>query len=228
MTDTQAANKPSCQFVKTDGQLCKRAVEEGEDRCWQHAADWSHKWKSLTRSQSLGFILVVASLVVGLPSLYFSFAGWHEGRGQKTAPATLQSGEVALPIEVTSDDFSKTFFVQVGGYQDFQWRSEKIRVDLKEIVKDKVPSGFDAREVDQAAIYVDTSGGLVYGGPETTQQSTNQFSVPVLNQNEEEPRSIYWFHIGDHYFEFCRIVVDHIDRVSGRVTMRIFFHDANK
>jgi hypothetical protein len=74
-----APNPPTCRFVKDNGEFCKRTVSWGEGRCWQHARSCKHRIKSLTRSQTVVFIIAIASLltglVIGIPSLYFSYVG---------------------------------------------------------------------------------------------------------------------------------------------------------
>jgi hypothetical protein len=59
----------TCQFRKSNGELCRRAVTAGEGMCWQHARSWRHKWRSLTRNQSILFILAVAAVVIGVVSI---------------------------------------------------------------------------------------------------------------------------------------------------------------
>jgi hypothetical protein len=68
--------KSTCQFKKENGELCKRSVAPSEKRCWQHAATWRYRWKSLTRNQSLGFALIVLGVICGPPGLYFSYVSW--------------------------------------------------------------------------------------------------------------------------------------------------------
>jgi hypothetical protein len=50
--------------------------------CWQHATTLRHKWKSLTRNQTVIFIATMLglalALVVGVPGAYFSYRGWHD------------------------------------------------------------------------------------------------------------------------------------------------------
>jgi hypothetical protein len=59
----------TCQYRKYDGELCKRNVSEGEDKCWQHASSWRHKWKSLTRNQTIAFMGLVVSVLIGIGGL---------------------------------------------------------------------------------------------------------------------------------------------------------------
>jgi hypothetical protein len=59
----------TCRAKKSDGSRCSRAVAEGEGFCWQHARSWRNKWESLTRNQSLLFILTVLGVILGLVGL---------------------------------------------------------------------------------------------------------------------------------------------------------------
>lgn len=61
---------PTCQFVKPNRVYCKRKIAEGERFCWQHAHGFKARWRSLTRNQSVLFVLTVLGVVaavVGLP-----------------------------------------------------------------------------------------------------------------------------------------------------------------
>jgi hypothetical protein len=95
----------TCQYIRTNGEFCKRSVTEGEDKCWQHASSWSHRMKSLTRNQTLGFVLVLVGLLLGVPSLYFSYASWRDGHLTLTVPKppSQVSGVVHLPVSVVPD-----------------------------------------------------------------------------------------------------------------------------
>jgi hypothetical protein len=77
--------KITCQFIKDHGELCKRKIAPGESKCWQHARSWRRKWKSLTGSQTIAFLGLLAGLfIIGGPSLYFSYASWRD----KTPPVS--------------------------------------------------------------------------------------------------------------------------------------------
>jgi hypothetical protein len=52
----------TCQFVKQNNEGCKRPVAAGQNFCWQHARGLSAKWHSLTRKQTVGFYIGLASL----------------------------------------------------------------------------------------------------------------------------------------------------------------------
>src|SRR5579862_307894 len=86
------ASKSTCRFLKEDGKLCKRVVAPPETKCWQHASSLKHKWKSLTRNQSVAFVLVLLSLaaavVLGVPSLYYSYRGSHNAHDAKPEGVT--------------------------------------------------------------------------------------------------------------------------------------------
>jgi hypothetical protein len=68
--------RATCLFKKANGEHCKRSIAPGEDKCWQHADSFNHKWKSLTTGQT--FQLTVALLtIIGTPlGLYFGYIGW--------------------------------------------------------------------------------------------------------------------------------------------------------
>jgi hypothetical protein len=59
----------TCQFLKQNGERCKRSVAEGERFCWQHSRELRAKWRSLTRSQSIMFCIGMCGLVLTIVSL---------------------------------------------------------------------------------------------------------------------------------------------------------------
>ena len=56
--ETETSRK-TCSHKKLNGELCQNRISEGEGLCWLHAKSWRHKWRSLTRNQSIMFILAV-------------------------------------------------------------------------------------------------------------------------------------------------------------------------
>jgi hypothetical protein len=55
-----------CQFVKQNDERCKRSAATGQRFCWQHTRGLLAKWHSLTRKQTIGFYIGVASLAATL------------------------------------------------------------------------------------------------------------------------------------------------------------------
>jgi hypothetical protein len=99
----------TCQFKKDDGSLCKRSVGASEAFCWQHSSDLRHKWRSLTRNQSIIFAVSVLALVVGLPSAYWSYIGsrksvpvaeWFQARDADEETFTLRQQPLSGSVEV--------------------------------------------------------------------------------------------------------------------------------
>ncbi len=99
----------TCQFKKGDGSFCKRSVGANEVFCWQHASDLRHKWRSLTRNQSIIFAVGVLALVVGLPSAYWSYLGsrksepvaqWFQARDADEETFTLPQQPLSGSVEV--------------------------------------------------------------------------------------------------------------------------------
>jgi hypothetical protein len=69
---SDALAKSVCRGSKRNGEPCTREVAAGEKYCWQHARGIGRKWKSLTRNQSVIFVLAIAGLLLTLPGIY-----WH-------------------------------------------------------------------------------------------------------------------------------------------------------
>jgi hypothetical protein len=98
--------------MKDNGEFCKRTVSPGEGRCWQHARNCSHRIKSLTRSQTVVFIIAIASLltglaslVVGIPSLYYSYVGSRNVKSSVAKPAEERTIKVVVPVLVNNVQF---------------------------------------------------------------------------------------------------------------------------
>lgn len=99
----------TCQFKKGDGSLCKRSVGANADLCWQHSSGLTHKLRSLTRSQTVGFVLTFLALVLALPSAYWSYKGsrksepaaeWFQARDANEETFTLRQQPFSGSVEV--------------------------------------------------------------------------------------------------------------------------------
>jgi hypothetical protein len=90
--------KNTCQFRKANHEFCKRGVTGGEDKCWQHASGWLHKWKSLTRNQALGFILLLIFGIPSIPGLYFSYVSWRDAHAPNTPPVPAPEQEPSFAL----------------------------------------------------------------------------------------------------------------------------------
>jgi hypothetical protein len=103
-----APNIPTCQFKRENGELCKRNVSPGEGRCWQHARSWRHKFKSLTRNQTavfmVGLLGLILTLVIGVPSFYYSYLGSRNNKppeNRHTHVQYINPDEVPQPTPPT-------------------------------------------------------------------------------------------------------------------------------
>jgi len=180
-------------------------------------------------------ILLGACLIAGA-----AFSAYTVSTVQKPAPApqvgpaptaSSDSGtkDVTPPVQVVGTYFEKTFVVRVGAYQDFMWGGTKIRVDVREIAKQNVPSRYGSpKEEQQATIHVDTGGGLVYGGEESTRVGVNEYRIPVATDTYEEPRAVYLFSISPSYFRFLCFRADHINPTTNEVTLKASFVSSQK
>src|SRR6266849_5356330 len=81
----------TCQFKKGDGSFCKRSVGANEAFCWQHSSGLTRKWRSLTRNQSIVFVMGVLALVVGLPGAYWSYRGSRKSQPNTPSTSVVQS-----------------------------------------------------------------------------------------------------------------------------------------
>ena len=97
------ATKWTCTFKKDNGELCKRSVSAGEGRCWQHATSLRHRFGSLTRNQTLLFLLALLGLIVGvlaLPDVYsFIFHSSKTPQVQQTDQLALSTSKEQFRID---------------------------------------------------------------------------------------------------------------------------------
>jgi len=88
---------PKCQAAKADGASCSRTVAMGQKYCWQHAHGLGAKFRALTRSQTVVFVLAVLSILVSLLS-WISPRLW-ELRSSAQKVTIEQSPQYKLKIE---------------------------------------------------------------------------------------------------------------------------------
>ena len=66
----QSQTRDVCRFKRPNGAPCKRSVAAGQEFCWQHSHGFRNKVRSLTRNQTILFLLGVASVLIGVIGLY--------------------------------------------------------------------------------------------------------------------------------------------------------------
>src|SRR5258706_7675524 len=84
-TSSSSSRIHTCQFIKGNGERCKRNVAVGEDKCWQHAHGWKHKLRSLTKNQTILFLLAL----LGIPGLWLSYDSWNHGRSHSMTETSI-------------------------------------------------------------------------------------------------------------------------------------------
>ena len=100
-------NKPTCRFVKANGELCKRPTAYGEITCWQHAHGLTRKWKSLTKNQTILFLLAL----LGIPGAWIAFDSWWAGP-QRDVAAKLK---MVMFFPTSHDIFKSGVIITNGG-----------------------------------------------------------------------------------------------------------------
>jgi hypothetical protein len=145
-----------------------------------------------------------------------------------TLPGSLPPVGPSVPIHVTGPYFKSTAIIRVGAHQDFVRRGgSRIRVAVKGITIEALPSSsFSAgKPTEQVVLAVDTGGGLIYGGNETTYVSVNEYRVPAKFSNNDEPRALYFFHPSENSFRFFCLIIDHINSPAAEVTVDAYFSE---
>ena len=142
---------------------------------------------------------------------------------------SLPVPHVSPPIKVDKDNFLTTVKITAGDYRDFLWDSQTVRIEVSEIVKETFNfHSLGKKESYGAAIYIKAGGGLVYGGEESNYVDVNKYLIPQKLLQDQEPCSIYSFHITENYFNFFRVFIEHINPNSGQATLNVFFAKSNK
>jgi hypothetical protein len=67
------SNLPICQRRRPNQERCKRTVARGQKFCWQHAHGLLAAWRSLTRNQTVVFLMAVVGVVGVVATFWFGF-----------------------------------------------------------------------------------------------------------------------------------------------------------
>jgi hypothetical protein len=133
-------------------------------------------------------------------------------------------GDVVAPIKPTSISAQRespesfpatvqlsTLKIPVGEFQNVG----EVKIEVREVRK--------AGEANYGAVlYVNTGGGLVFGGEKVTKISTNCYYLPLEPiENLKEPYSIYFHHFRDRFLSSPAIYLEHINPHSGVVTIKV-------
>ena len=73
MAEIPTINQPGCRYRKSNGEYCQRTVAIGEGMCWQHAKTFRHRFRSLTKNQTVGFFGLLLSLAL---AIFFGIISW--------------------------------------------------------------------------------------------------------------------------------------------------------
>lgn len=71
-----------CTGITSTGAPCRRLIKTGAGCCWQHSRGLKRKWRSLTRNQSIAFVLGC----IGVVGVSISFTAWRFPDFWSTAP----------------------------------------------------------------------------------------------------------------------------------------------
>jgi hypothetical protein len=88
-----AQTKPTCQFLKANGEYCKKRVGRGESRCYWHASGFKAKVKSLERSHKVVFWMGVVALAATLGFGALDVVWHYHARNTPTNITGISSGD---------------------------------------------------------------------------------------------------------------------------------------
>lgn len=140
--------------------------------------------------------------------------------GQVVTPTATAStpAKQATPLSLQGTVSLHTFEIPVGNFQEV----DRVRIEVREIHKRM--STYARQEEYGAVLFVNTGGGLIWGGEKVTKVSTNCYYLPLDSiDNLKEPYSVYFWVFSDQhspFFSFFTVYLEHINPVSGVVTMK--------
>ena len=135
-----------------------------------------------------------------------------------TAPASIPAHQVN-PISFPATVSLFTYEVPVGAVQHIG----KVKIEVREIRKNiSKPTLEHTGEGDYGAVlYVNSGGGLIWGGKRVIRISTNCYFLPLNPiENLKEPYSVYFHYFADHFLASLALYLEHINPYSGIVTMK--------
>jgi hypothetical protein len=114
--------------------------------------------------------------------------------------------------------------VAVGDFVDIAWDGRDIRIRVHGIAKDKVThaAGYTKEDETTVDIEMNVGGALLFGGEATLKAGVNRFRLPQRTFDQDEPYSMYLFHVGSDSFRFIRVFVEHVNPVAGVITLNFF------
>jgi hypothetical protein len=139
-----------------------------------------------------------------------------EARTHETRPITISTGGGVI--------YKARIFE--GDFQEFIWGGTTVRISVFQITSFYYSLSHGRQEAMGVEIGFSTGGGLVWGGADCKNTGTNRYLMPQKEFQDEEPCSVYFYHIiNEKYFRFMRVFVDHINQHSRQVTLSLFFVD---
>jgi hypothetical protein len=137
-----------------------------------------------------------------------------------TSAAATETGE---PLSFPGTATVLTSRVPVGNFVN---HSNTIRIEVRAIRRHQ---GSEVGEREHGAVlYVDSGGGLIYGGRRCVEISTNCYYLPVTTFPNKEPYSIYFCHFSDDYATLLATHLEHINPISGIITLKTVHMTAYK
>ncbi len=179
-------------------------------------------------------ILAVCILLAGFLNLLAARSRYQSPPGRvissRIAPPDVTGNVVtpispaaAIPEQETPLSFPATvrlvtLKIPVGSVQEFA----KTKIEVREIRKHLSKSG----EGEYGAVlYVNTGGGLIWGGESVTKISTNCYYLPLSEFDTKVPYSIYSCRFSNEplfsSFSSFSLYLEHINPHSGVVTMKV-------
>ena len=121
--------------MRANDERCKRRTSAGESLCWQHAHGLRHKWRSLTRNQTILFLLAL----LGIPGAWIAFDSWLAGP-QRDVAAKLK---LSMFFPTSRDIFKSGVVITNGGGAAIEARRVQCYM-RKVLVTQTLPSGATA------------------------------------------------------------------------------------
>lgn len=172
----------------------------------------------ISLDQWIIIITMALTLLFG-SGLYFRF----RAKKKKEVASAVISERKNIAI---GNSLRRTMKIKIGDFETLACGRSNVKISVIDIVEET----FEIEHFESASygaeLEVSTGGGLVFGGCSVKKSGVNRYKAPAKRFHDEEPYSIFQFHVAEKYFSFLRIYIEHINPHTNEVTLNVFCHSS--
>jgi hypothetical protein len=101
----------------------------------------------------------------------------------------------------------------------WQFPGRDIKIEVRSI-RENTQKRYDEEE-NGAELWVNSGGGLVFGGERAIKITTNCYYLAVSKFQDREPWSVYFWNFSNERARFFAAYLDHINPHTGVVTINV-------